>query len=819
MGTIAESLLDPALPPKLDDSSPLKPTKLLHTAQDATSGSAPAGATTSSTAPLSSGIKPVRRQYHEMFWYLMWDEMPLFLRDESFRDGQEEEQIQRWIPIALDLLFDNGITFQFTTCYDNQGDKRLKRKEDSFTHMLDRSVCTWDEFQDFFEVQYYFTSVPHRVSLRTYVYQRPTDRTTAQYISTVDHLRTTLGVALKRDPGLEVLPSPKYPPGFTHTATPAERTQYFLECTGSNIQRSNLLRYTFRIKAANLPSMVVDKEGKTKPEKLLQRDAGAVLDRLQEITDSDLAVSQYKSSYNLPPITLKGGPFSKQFSKMTIGTFRRYFNRGVIPHPKKHFWADVMLAFNGDSVNFTRDSYADLERDLGGAIYQKGIQTSEYMERPYWLLYSHPDIDYSFLENELLQRTGVEIELRVQRVDDGTPKPKWDAVAVPGNKSSDTDANALLLSCGADHAQHLSLILPSLFNRDRSNESFVTHLRLVTVHGAALTDRERQYQISARLRQSAYVRHSMTFVLNTITNLDQEILGYLGPITLRKFILGLTRPSDPLDKEPLFVEVGPKLRSPGKVVLVVRPEAFPEAQPIVTGLLPMAVHYHGDAIKAAFHPTARIAMADASWDPIRRIVVSPHDQVYDDMHKEDDWMAFENLDDVALPTDSASDQRIADAIPTALPPSMEAAGRAMMGEDDAHTLGSLRDAQQNKPPPGNANQSGKPKKRPESTQVGIEHYKIALRGLFAKEGMEFNSDEESIHTSLSVRDQLLGLESMFRSFKHEVATKKDMQSSPPDKANSKQGSGENSASSSHGTTGAQNLKSAEPGGASRDAPC
>jgi hypothetical protein len=568
--------------------------------------------------------------------------------------------------------------------------------------------------------------------------------------------------------------------------------------------------------------MVVDKEGKTKPEKLLQRDAGAVLDRLQEITESDIAVIQYKSTYKLPPITLNGGPFSKQFAKLSIGSFRRYFNRGVIPHPKKHFWADVMLAFNGDSVNFTRDSYADLERDLGGAIYQKGIQTSEYMERPYWLLYSHPDIDYSFLEDELLLRTGVEIELRVQRVDDGAPKPKWDAVAVPGQKAADTDANAILLSCGADHSQHLSLILPSLFNRHRnSDSSFVTHLRLVTVHGAALTDRERQYQISARQRQSAYVRHSMTFVLNTITSLDQEILGYLGPITLRKFILSLTRPSDPLDKEPLFVEVGPKLRSPGKVVLVVRPEAFPEAQPIVTGLLPMAVYYHGDGIKAAFHPTARIAMAEATWDPIRRIVVSPHDQVYDDMHKEDDWMAFENLDDVAIPTDTASDQRIADATPSVLPPTsaMQAAGRAMMGEDDANTLGSLRDAQQNKPPPGHANQSGKPKKRPESTQLGIENYKTALRGLFASEGMEFNSDEESIHTSLSVRDQLLGLESMFRSFKHEIATKKDMQSPPPDKAQTQQGSGENSASSSHGTTGAHNHQSAVPGAATRSAPC
>jgi hypothetical protein len=562
-------------------------------------------------------------------------------------------------------------------------------------------------------------------------------------------------------------------------------------------------------KAANLPSLVVNKTG-PKPEQLLQRHIGAALDLLQDITESDLAVIQYKSTHKIPPLTLKNGTFSAQFGKMSLGTFRRYANRGQVPRPGKDFWADVFLAFNGDSTHFNRDSYEDLDREFGVAMFPKGIQTSEHVERPYWLLYSHPDIDYTFLEAELLLRTGAEIELKFKEISDGTPPPPRDAIVVPGAAAASRAhiTRGLLLSCGAEHLQHLSLLLPGLFNRDRSNESFMTHLRLVTSHGTALTDREREFQISARQRQNAYVRHARTFVINTIVFLDKEILGITGPITLRKFILGLTRPSDPTEKEPLFVEVGPKLRAPGKVVLVVRPDAYSEAEAIIPGLLPMSVHFHGEQLLEAFHPTARIAMAENTWDPIRRIVVSPTDKIYDTMNHDDDWMAFENLDDVDLPPeDTATNTRIADAIP-ALPPTAgeAAAGRAMMGDDDANTLGSLRAAQKGTAP---AAKKGKPKKiRKESTQENLDIFKTALRGLFEENNLEFDSDEESIHTSLSIREQMAGLKALFHDVQRHKKTVTDMasrqQKSINEQSSGEHPSGEHSSSNSTNTKGITN---------------
>jgi hypothetical protein len=217
----------------------------------------------------------------------------------------------------------------------------------------------------------------------------------------------------------------------------------------------------------------------------------------------------------------------------------------------------------------------------------------------------------------------------------------------------------------------------------------------------------------------------------------------------------------------------------------------------------MAEHSHGPAIKSAFHPTARIAMAEMTWDPIRRVVVSPNDEVYDTMHRDDDWMAFENLDDVELPPNPTEDHRIADVTPPALPPTAAelAAGRAMMGEDDAHTIGSLRAAQQNQAPP----KSNKKAQRP-STQSELDQYKKSLKGLFTLNGMDFDSDDETIQTSLSIQDQMKGMKAMMKEVYRQVATKTDMQKNPPPRGR-KQDSGEQSKSgSSEGTTGVINQK-------------
>eukprot|EP00978_Attheya_sp_CCMP212_P028277 scaffold97278_cov62-Attheya_sp.AAC.1 len=71
--------------------------------------------------------------------------------------------------------------------------------------------------------------------------------------------------------------------------------------------------------------------------------------RVQDLTESDL------------------------FAAMSIGTFHHYayFNRGALPHPGKDFWANMVLAFNGNSNSSNRDSYYELDWNFGVALYMR----------------------------------------------------------------------------------------------------------------------------------------------------------------------------------------------------------------------------------------------------------------------------------------------------------------------------------------------------------------------------------------------------------------------------------------------------------------
>jgi hypothetical protein len=88
-----------------------------------------------------------------------------------------------------------------------------------------------------------------------------------------------------------------------------------------------------------------------------------------------------------------------------------------------------------------------------------------------------------------------------------------------------------------------------------------------------------------------------------------------------------------------------------------------------------------------------------------------------------------------------------------------------------------------------------------STTAEIERYKASLKGLFARAGMEFDSDDESIRTSLTMREQMKGLQKLMEQVQHVVATQKDLAdqkkaSKSSNSADVSQPSGELSGSSS-----------------------
>eukprot|EP00978_Attheya_sp_CCMP212_P046225 scaffold379767_cov59-Attheya_sp.AAC.2 len=153
---------------------------------------------------------------------------------------------------------------------DEDNPATAKRKLYPFTHMFSRENCSFAAFQDFFSIQYFFTVPPMRVHIRMHAHLRST-LPMADHIKVMQPLRSTLGVVIGRDPGYVPDPPTRFPTGFLHTSSPRDMEEYFLSCCGAKIAQTNLLRFSCMAKKAQLPSMVIETNGKgKKPEKLLQ---------------------------------------------------------------------------------------------------------------------------------------------------------------------------------------------------------------------------------------------------------------------------------------------------------------------------------------------------------------------------------------------------------------------------------------------------------------------------------------------------------------------------------------------------------------------
>jgi hypothetical protein len=235
-------------------------------------------------------------------WYLVWDEVPSFVTN-SLPNSNPEAWVQLWLPWVIHFLHDHSISFHIG-CMDKENPiKAIKRGEEPISTQLAREVCSYEDFQDFFDIHHpLFTHPPHHLEVTFFQRLKASNKSTSVHLSTIGTLRAQFGIAIGIDPFAVELPKTRIHPGFLPSPTPAERQAYFLACCGSPICRSNLLRFTVRVLKKNLPSIVVD-EGKT-ADKELQKHLGGMLDKLQELTESSLVVIQeYKSEYSLSPLT------------------------------------------------------------------------------------------------------------------------------------------------------------------------------------------------------------------------------------------------------------------------------------------------------------------------------------------------------------------------------------------------------------------------------------------------------------------------------------------------------------------------------------
>ena len=153
-------------------------------------------------------------------WYLLWSEAPSFLAN-ALPGAPAEDWVQLWIPRAIDFLYDHGFTYNIGSLYEESKTKALKRREHSFSAQLARTICSYDDFQDFFEIQPLFTHQPYRVEVSFFRLVDPSTKTSADYFQALNLLRAQFGIVSgKRTQAPYPPPSFAFPPAFSHVPLP-----------------------------------------------------------------------------------------------------------------------------------------------------------------------------------------------------------------------------------------------------------------------------------------------------------------------------------------------------------------------------------------------------------------------------------------------------------------------------------------------------------------------------------------------------------------------------------------------------------------------
>eukprot|EP00978_Attheya_sp_CCMP212_P009486 scaffold22451_cov45-Attheya_sp.AAC.3 len=238
-------------------------------------------------------------EYRRFSCYLMWEDIPAPVLA-AVPDGISAHIMQLWVAMALDYLRDQGFEFQVSPLVDTSPLKALQRNTETFADMCKPENCSLEDFEEYFEIQPYFTTYFDRVQI-SMILRLKEGKTSAEYMAVLPFLRDKWSVVVGVDPGLPPPPAkPRFDAGFLHGLSPKDRQAYFLACCGVNIVRTNLLRFSCNAKSNKLPSSAVAKANGPTPEKLLQRHMGEMLNRLQDIIGGHSVQGIFRHSSDHP---------------------------------------------------------------------------------------------------------------------------------------------------------------------------------------------------------------------------------------------------------------------------------------------------------------------------------------------------------------------------------------------------------------------------------------------------------------------------------------------------------------------------------------
>jgi hypothetical protein len=84
--------------------------------------------------------------------------------------------------------------------------KAIKRGEEPISTQLAREVCSYEDFQDFFDIHPLFTHPPHHLEVTFFQRLKASNKSTSVHLSTIGTLRAQFGIAIGIDPFAVELP-------------------------------------------------------------------------------------------------------------------------------------------------------------------------------------------------------------------------------------------------------------------------------------------------------------------------------------------------------------------------------------------------------------------------------------------------------------------------------------------------------------------------------------------------------------------------------------------------------------------------------------
>ena len=288
---------------------------------------------------------------------------------------------------------------------------------------------------------------------------------------------------------------------------------------------------------------------------------------------------------------------------------------------------------------------ADLRKDMirwmkqeGHGMFERMLQVAEVSEIG-WLVYSTWQMEADVLAQAIEDVINIKVGLRWKQISTGSREK------VP----VDQQVKALHIEVASENRLVAQKALLATYGR-RNTGAYPNGIRLrfaLPLHTAHNLNAKSKLE-RLRARQQVWSKTYDKGFSWEITQLDHPV-GKRKP-TLRQYLLSIMSKTNPA--LPLFHSIDRSNYRESGVCFQFLPELANEARMMISNLVPMMKHIHGENILKLFSTSAIERMEGCKWDPDKEIVIGLYDEEISFLEEADPMKEF--LKEKPTTTDSSS---------------------------------------------------------------------------------------------------------------------------------------------------------------------